>query len=330
MKRFTEARQVIEELRRTYNDGRSGRVTVWIMIAEGITQIYEDLSPDALDRIKRAQLLGIAMDYPTMIALASAWKAHVEFEVGDYPAMLHSLELAIKNCDESNLDAMTRLAVIMCDAFMICGNRAHAQKWFMRARESAAKNGDQLSLEALLYNRAAFLTTRARAENCIQEVSADDLRSIRMEIESARNFQRLTKLEVLPSHLELWDARLQILEGEYLSAIGKLQAARGRSFFAEHNFSRAYIDLEVAYCQFRLGEIDVAAHSFLAIESLNLGKLDVDEQMVGSWMLFSMAKVDERFGPMTELQAEFQGKRRIYEDTMQSLADGLGRFLDVP
>ncbi len=330
MTRFAEARLVIDDLRRTYNDGRSGRVTAWIMIAEGITQIYEDLSPDAMDRIKRAQVLGIGMGYPTMIALASAWKAHVEFELGDYPAMLRSLELAIQNCDESNLDATTRLALVMCNAFMICGNRAQAQKWFMRARESAAKNGDQLSIEVLLYNRAAFLTTHARAENCIQLVSAENLRPIRMEIESARNFQRLTKLEVLPNHLELWDARLQILEGTYLPAIRKLQAARESSYFAEHNFSRAYIDLEVAYCQFRMGETDAAAQRVLEIESLNLDDLDVDEQMVGAWMLTSMAQLDERFGSSTDRQAAFHAKRDVYEHTMQSLSAGLGKFINVP
>lgn len=324
MGQFTEAKQVVEDLRKTYGDGRSGRVTVWIMLAEGLIHLYEKLSPQAMDRISRAQALGIAMKYPTMIALASAWKAHLEFEEGTYESMAQSLALATQYATETDFDANTRVAMVLCNSFMICGNRAASQKWFMIAREQAAKNGDQPSIEALLYNRAAILTTRVRAENCINAVNAEELRPIRMETESSRNFQQLTRLATFPSHLLLWDARLQMLEGDYAPAIDKLRSVRDKSPFAGHNFSQAYIDLEIGYCQLRLNRIEEALAAYQAVGELQV--VDVDEQLVAAWMHWCMSSVDARFGDNAAHAATLAQARDTYQSTMAELATGLQQF----
>ncbi len=326
MKRFPESRQVVEDLRRTYGDGRSGRVTVWIMLAEGLTQLYEQLTPDAGDRIKRALTLGVAMKYPTMIALAAAWKAHLEFEWGNYGEMVKSLKLALDHCEEANLDAGTRLAMVLCNAFTICGDRSSSQYWFLKAKDSASKNGDQPSTMALIYNRAAFLTTRARAENCIQSVSADLLHPIRMEFESARNFQGLTRLVAYPSHLQLWDARLQILEGKYTSAIQALEAVRTESPFSEHNFSQSFIDLEICFCKTKSGQLDDALWAFDRSAGLELDQMDVDEQMIGAWLLWTLTTMDSRFGEQSNCFENFRTRKEAYERTINALAEMLAGF----
>jgi hypothetical protein len=296
------------------------------MLAEGLTQLYEQLTPVAADRIKRALALGVAMKYPTMIALSAAWKAHLEFEWGDYEEMVKSLKIAEEHCDDGNLDAATRLAMVLCNAFTICGDRSSSQRWFLRAKDLASKNGDQPSTMALIYNRAAFLTTRARAENCIQELSRDLLHPIRMEFESARNFQGLTQLVAFPSHLQLWDARLQILEDKFHPAIQALNAVRTQSPFAEHNFSQAFIDLEICYCQLRSGQTDVALGTFERTKILELHQMDVDEQMVGAWLMWKLAAADARFGAQSGCLEEFEKTRRVYEGTMSGLLAQLSSF----
>jgi hypothetical protein len=326
MKRFPEARQVIEDLRRTYNDGRSGRVTVWIMLAEGLTQLYENLNPEASDRINRALALGVAMKYSTMIALAAAWKSHIEFEWGRYEEMANSLRLAQDHCDAENLDAGTRIAMVLCNAFTICGDRPNSQYWFLRAKDLASKNGDQPSTMALIYNRAAFLTTRARAENCIQNVPSESLRPIRMEFESARNFQGLTRLVAYPSHLLLWDARLQILEGRYVSAIQVLKQVRTQSPFADHNFSQSFIDLEVCFCHMKSDHLEDALRGLERVATVELDEMDVDEQMVGTWMLWNIATMDSRFGVASDLQVTLEARTDIYARTMGSVAAALTAF----
>jgi tetratricopeptide (TPR) repeat protein len=326
MRNFAEAKRIVEDLRKTYGDGRSGRVTVWIMLAEALILLFEKFSPQAVDRITRAQALGLAMKYSKIVALASAWKAHLEFENGTYGEMISSLAIALENAEDENYDANTRLAIVLCNALTICGNRTESQKWFMRARQQAAKNGDQPSIASLLYNRAAFLTTRARAENCIEKVDSTELRSVRMELESMRNFHGLTDLVALPEHIQLWDARLQMLEGEYAAAIEKLRSVRDKSPFADHNFSQAYIDLEIAYCQLRLNRMEEALAAYLAIGDLRVDQLDVDEQLVAAWMHWCMSSADPRFGDSAARAAQLAQARATYQSTMAGLSEGLQRF----
>jgi tetratricopeptide (TPR) repeat protein len=326
LQRFDEARQTIDELRKTYADGRSGVVTVWIMVAEGLVHHYEQFRPEATDRMTRAQVLSVAMKYDPVIALASAWKAQFHFEFGVYDEMLKCLELAVKHTDDKNHDANIRMSIVLCNAFMISGDAPAAQHWFMRARRSAEKNEDRASIEALLYNRAALRITRARAENCLRAIEGDELRGIRMEVLSAVNYQALSQLASLPEHLRLWDARLKILEGEFQSALDTLIQTREEPRFAEHNFSRNYIDLEIAYCEFQVGRVDEALVIFEKIRDVSFDEFDVDEQMVAAWLRHRLAEADNRFSSGFETVSELHSATGRYEETMSSLARGLLPF----
>ena len=153
---FDQARQAIAELRAIYGDGRSGRATVWIMLAEGLVHFYSECHALALDRMTRAQVLAVAMKLSDVVAIVSAWKAQIEFETPKYDAMIQSLNIGLTHVSDDDLDAQTRLAIVLSNSFMICGDVDEAQRWFIRGRNYALRNGDQASIEALLYNRAAL------------------------------------------------------------------------------------------------------------------------------------------------------------------------------
>lgn len=312
--RFDEAKAIIEELRRKFADGHSGRVTVWLMLAEGLNYHFAELNPKALDRISRSLLLGTAMSYRSFVALASAWKAHIQFQAGAFESMVEALNLSAINSSDADLDATTRRAIVLCNSYMICGERASAQKWFELARRCAVENGDQASLEALIYNRAAFLTTWLRAENCIEPVDADALRSVRMEIASAMNFQNLIGIEALTVHIHLWGARQLLLSGDYKAAIEKLSEIREELPPTDASFSKAYIDLEICYCQVQQDQVDLALERFQTLPVLDLGKLDADEQLVATWMRLGMSKRDQRFGDAGVLESELAAISLRYAD----------------
>ena len=321
--RFDEAKRIIDELRQKHANSHSGRVTLWIMLAEGLIYHFAELNPKAIDRVSRALLLGSAMAYRPIVALASAWKAHIQFQSGEFGAMVEALNLSASNSSEADLDAITRRSIVLCNSYMICGDRPTAQKWFEVARRCAVQNGDQASLEALIYNRAAFLTTWLRAENCVAPIDGESLRSVRMEIASAVNFQNLTGISALTVHIHLWDARQHLLSGDYGAAIEKLNAIRQDLPPSDVSFSRAYIDLEVCYCQVRLGLIDAAWPVFSELPVLDLEKLDADEQLVATWMRLGMAKRDDRFGDVERLEKEFERNSIRYSEYKGGLVSSL-------
>jgi hypothetical protein len=325
---FDGAKRNIEELRAIYGDGRSGVVTVSINLAEGLVHHFGTFRPQALDRFNRAQVLSVAMKYDAGVALSSAWKANYHFEFEEYGEMARCLLLATQHASAEDHDALTRLGMVLFNAFTMLGNKKAAQHWFMRTKDAASSNRDRSSIEALLYNKAAFSITRARAEHCLCPVSHDDLRSIRMDALSAKNYQDLSKLASLPEHLVLWDARLKILEGDYSGAQSLLVAIRDSERFASHNFSKSFIDLEIAYCQGMSGDLTFARSLPLSSTEYAFEDFDVDEQLVAAWMKVRLADLDETLIDREVTQAKLDQRAQAYQGMMNRLADQLGAFAD--
>ena len=326
---FDEARLAINAIKEQFGRGESGRVTAWKMIAEGLVFHYENLSPAALERIGGALALGRAMQYPTVIALASAWKAHIEFERSDFLKMANSLGVALQCVGPTDHDAQTRISMVLANAFMICGDRSQMQTWFMRGREHAVKNGDRASVEALQYNKAAFATAWARVSGCTAQVDAEELTLLRGEVNSARNFQELARIAALSGHIRLIHARLLMLEARYELAIEELGAVRITEPFASHNFHQSYIDLELQFCAVRLGGTDFSmAHRWKDVLKRFNG-LDIDERIVACWMLTEIAGraglSDEQTqlrGELHELLSKHEMERQALRASLESLASG--------
>jgi tetratricopeptide (TPR) repeat protein len=294
--RFEEAAKTLSELRKVFADGRSGRVTVWMMLSEGLVHLFQEESKQALDRIMRAQVLGSAMKYPAIVALASAWKAHIEQSQSEFPKMASSLKTALDNASDADHDSHTRIALVLFNSFMICGNRTQAQKWFMRAHDRAVKNGDQASIEALIYNRATLGIADLRAEVCLQDVAPDSLSIARSEMESVRNLQPMLTGTIFPHYVELWLARLLVLEGQYAKAIERFNNARTLAPLSEHSVDTNFTDLEVAFCLCSAGDPDAALLAVSKIEKNLLAQLHVDDRLVAAWMYWRMMTCDSRFG----------------------------------
>ena len=323
---YDEASQLVAHLRSAYGDWSSGRTHVWIMIAEALIHWYSNFSPVALDRVIRAQVLSTAMRYDTVIAISSAWKAHIEFELSNFAGMFASLELAIKFTTKENADANVRIANILCSAFASCGDREGLQVWFMKGREFALADGDQVSIEALQYNKAIFTVNWTRAEQFREVLTEGVVRSARREFESSKNFQKITGNNTFMNYFPMCEARLFIAEKKYEEAIGCFELTKGQSNFASYNYSDYLIDLEISYCYFKLGAHEKAVQSMATVEYEALVNLDIHERFVAASMLHEMCIGDSSFGDAGQI-----GKKRLelqsaYTTSREELKTGLGRL----
>jgi hypothetical protein len=324
---FEEALHVVKDLRTGFGDGRSGRVTVWIMLTEGLIHWYSDMSPKGLDRIVRAQLLSSAMKYRTGIAVSSAWKAHIEFEMSNFEAMFQSLRLSMANATNDDNDANARIAIVMANAMSLAGDTEGAKVWFMRGRDHALKDGDQASIDALQYNRAGLALAWIRAENCMNRVGREAVRKVRFELDSSRNLNAMTDINALDNHSRMSQARLLMLEEHFDLAIVELSAVRGGHPFADFHFNTALVDLEIAYCELQRNNADDALRLYQSVQLDTIGDLQLDDQLVAAHIRRELTRADPRFGDADEEAKHFAELADAYSTWHAELKSGLQRFL---
>ncbi len=323
--KFEDSKSIVCELRRDFGDSRSGNVTIWIMLTEGLIHYYENLGLEAHDRIARAQLLSKAIGDGELAATTSAWRAHIEFERSDFRAMAASIESAFKFMTSENYAAQTRVSMVLSDCHFLCGDRAGGQKWFLRSRDTALKEGDQASIEALLYNKAAFALAWLRAQCCFGPIAHDQLSLLRLELASARNLQDMAGINALAHVVHLCEARLLLLEEKYEEGILKLQAVRNAAPYGEYNFNQSLIDLEIEYCRHRLNPDGTRSSRPI----WNFDALDIDEQMLAAWMISEIYSDSSEASESEEMARQLIEKKSSYSTTLYELRSILAAFSDA-
>lgn len=216
--------------------------------------------------------------------------------------------------------------MVLSDAFLICGDRRSAQEWFLRSRDHALLDGDQASIEALLYNRAAFSLAWVRARRCLGEVDPSLVSHVRSEVSSATNLQLLTGVKALTNFIYLCNARLLILEEKFEQAIAALGDVRATHPFAAYNFNQSFVDLEIAFCWLRMNKLNESTAIFNGIDFSFLSNLDVDEQLVGSWLRHEMCAMDPIFGNIDEAKLRLNSLIEEYERGTVQLRELLDPF----
>jgi tetratricopeptide (TPR) repeat protein len=320
---FDEAKRLVAELRRHFGEGQNGRVTVWIMLTEGLIHWFERMSGEALDRVTRAQLLSSAMKYPLGIALSSAWKAHLEFEQSNFEASFRSMDVAIQHVKIEDHDVLARLAMLLCKFTATSGDLEQTKYWFHRGRHFALLDGDRASIEALQFNRAVFTLAWARSEYCLGRLDTAVITTLRSELDSARNLQLLAAANAMSNHLRLSHARLLMLEGRFDESIESLIAARSDAPFADYHFSELYIDLEIAFCHFNCQRYDEALKLTAGLSQESFASFDPDDQLFAAYARLQMASADSRFGSIERARSDLTQRSADYTAWLKRLRLGL-------
>lgn len=323
---FQAARDLISEVRQSFGDGRSGRVTIFLMLAEALVLHFGDLAINAADRVARALLLSKAVRDRELIALTSAWMAYFQFEKSDFEQSLRSIAEAMENATELDHAALSRCSIVLLNEFALCGDLVASQRWFLKGREHALAEGDQASVEALLHSKAVFGVAWLRVERCKAEIDVAVLARARQELASARNLQTLTQIGALKDYIEIADASLSLMEGKFEQGLVKLNSLEASGPFPVRHFNSSVQSIERAYGYAGLGQIDAATQALKEVDLTEITNLDVDDLLVVAWMMRELATKDQRLGDIASTQARLQNVRSMHDQAMISLQGLLTRF----
>jgi tetratricopeptide (TPR) repeat protein len=310
---FKSARERIAAVRATFYDGRSGRVTALVMVAEALLAHFESLGVEARDRAMRAQLLGDVMRDAQIIALSSAWRAHIEFEFSSFDVAALALKKALAAISDSDHSAWSRCCIVLYNALSFVGDRDRAQAWFLRGHKHAVDDGDQASIDALLQSRASYDVAHAWVGRCLQRDSEKLLLTARAEIASARNLQQLVQVQAHQDYIGLAECNLWILEGRHREAVEWLSKLDGAGPFPSGHFTESIGHVMTAYCQLSLGNLDAAVAAFDHARDASWGDIDVDDRLIVSWMTRELARASPRFLTVELAEAGFSQAAEEYQ-----------------
>ena len=243
------AERARSDLRREFGDYRSPRVSVLIIVLEALQAYYGDLSPYARDRMLRASLLSKGFRDPGLIALTSAWMAHIELNHARFDSMVSELTRALQAMDSVHSDrgfAPCRIALTLGDANLMAGLPATAQSWYDVARREANEIGDHAAIGAMTYNRAALRVARARFDAVSGVDSGIDRSLLRVDVDSAINYQAAARLQSLEHLLTTAKASLFILQLQFEAAAGLIPQLLASNEVPNPSVQRLLLEADLA------------------------------------------------------------------------------------
>jgi hypothetical protein len=234
----------------------------------------------AAGKVERALALAVGFGAKEEVDLLRAWLAHVLFNSCRYDDMLAVLD-GLSNADHSlSADTATRVALTLGDALSLGGRFDIASEWYQYARSGAERTGDNLSLAALMHNRASMSLSHCRFDSACGVNLASDAETFLPELGSAKAYETYYRATGGLYPYGIWTSRLDMLRKEFSSALRTIEMMLiDRSISSDDPIFPSVL-MDRAYCEFQVGLSDrFEAHASEAL-ALDLTDLHADDRAV--------------------------------------------------
>jgi tetratricopeptide (TPR) repeat protein len=277
---FSSAREILGAIRKLPENIRTPSIGVWAILCDGIVEFFEDLSPSAQDRFRRAYSLSRSIGDVDLQALSSAWLAHAEFERRNYAAMMSAATDCISIFPRGHSSAHSRIYMVLANVNLYCANIEAANKYYDCARDIAVRDGDRATLGAIVYNKSVLMLNNLRLRQFFDAKSTPDLGLVSVSIETATSFQSITQNRSLEELPVMGEARLAMLKGEYQSAADTISSLRSSANPHRAGAKIPLLDVEYAVCLAKSGELRLAMEVCGQIDVSRYIELDTDDRIV--------------------------------------------------
>lgn len=320
-----------QDLRRRFGDYRSPRVSVLIMVLEALQSYYGDLSPNARDRMLRASLLSKGFRDPALIALTSAWMAHIELNHARFDSMVSELTHAFQSVEEVPTRrgfVPCRVALTLGDANLMAGLPAISQAWYEAARREANERGDHAAIGAMTYNRAALRVARARFDELAGIDTGIDRSLLRVDVDSAINYQTAAQLSSLEHLLTTARASLWILQGQFGDAANIIPQLLTSDQVPDPSVQRLLLEADLALALGKLGQFDDARkHVDACVEAYsNAIMIPTDDQCLIASSVCEAARLCGMPEVSEPWAAQLAGAVERHSELCAGLGEKLSRF----
>ncbi len=252
------ARKVIQSARSVLSQMNTAQMVAHVNFAEGVCDYFESGASKAIDKLNRSRALGVGCppddDLPLLTA---AWLAAIYRALAQWDKLSHVLTDIFNSERPVSDEVAVRACLVVADAWEDIEATEMADKWYKAARESALRLGDDSSLGAILYNRAAIRVFNTR----IREVKGRDFDidecHIVVQAASAENYAHHVGDVSLGWAFDLLFGQLAILCGQYVEATRRLTSSSIPANLGAHwPSSELMRSADLLRCRAMLNEVD--------------------------------------------------------------------------
>lgn len=289
-------------------------VSASLHLVDGLLEFFSDLSPQAVEKFRRAYALAAAARATSVQALAAAWWAHMDFSMHRFEGMGTNLTHAFEAAGASDHDALSRSALVCAVALHLGGDMKSAMYWYRAARMHGLESGDDATTSAYMHNMVAMALMNLRQTVLSGVGDGNNEFDLMLAAESASNYDEMVGAVSL-------DKLLPVLQASILSLRG--DAARGLALYVANVADARREGLErmapwlladMASCHLRLGEPQVAGR--LASEAATL--LDSTLEVQGDDAAAAHSRLAEVYSSL--------GAQDLSREHARKASDGWAQF----
>ena len=278
---FSEAERIRFELRSAFGAGEDLEVSVLIMLLEALQSYFSSLGVQSKDRVLRAQFLSRASNHQRLIALTSAWLAHIQFNEYLIPQSIESLRLSIDTVRSQDRDSLVRIGLVAGDLHMAYAAPEVARRWYAVGHAAAVDYGDQAAIGAWTYNSAAMKAFRLRLQAALSLPPCGlDPSLVDWECRSASNFQAVASVKALDHLLDAARANAHILSGRFLEASQVLSALLQGAAVPVYGEMRLSLSADLILAYAMLGDLGAAKTLISLFDFSQLERVNLDDRIL--------------------------------------------------
>lgn len=323
---FERAEVLRADLRRSFGDGRSVRVSILIMCIEALLAYFRELSPHARDRMARAALLSTAAKESSLIALTSAWMAHIDFNLNKFESMVSAITNCLSHLGPDDGSAECRVSLVLGDAFLFSGVTNSSILWYQRARAAAGRVGDQAAIGALTYNRAALHVSAARFQHLRNPLPSTDINLLQVEVQTAVNYQAIAQLKSLDHLLQSARVGVMILQNHFTEALPVIATVLESPDVPHNSAQRVLLQSDLALSRASSGMVDSALHDIDMLQSSLIDSFSPDDRALIWWSVLRASQVCGELKSVSNYESKIDAAIREHTDSINRLGTLLTPF----
>jgi len=287
---FEGAKKLLLQLRESHGKGEHAKVSILIILLEGLLKFYNDLDPKGRDRFERAAFLSEYFGFQDLTAITYSSLAHIDFNMCRFKEFSQDIDKCLGNLRRENYDAECRVSLVLGDAFLYCQYPSQSQAWYERSRIAYTKLGDQAAIGAITHNRSALRASNMRL--AIQELKIDDseIHEIGTEIKSSMSYQSIVGQRSLNNILTASLIGVEVCMRNFSVALESSNILLSSDSIPKHTGEHLMVMSDQALCLAKLGQNHLASEALLAIRKIDLEALGYDDRSIIAWTLSEVAK----------------------------------------